>query len=427
MSGSFSSLIGHVDSSIEQRSSLLAALKAKLDTGPASVPAPSHVKTVRGSVEPIDVDAGESQPLLLMLAEESTESGQPASGPAPPDAAPPEGSRDAFTDVLAELDRGLDARQNLINALKAQLSKSSALPKSRGPPPPAAAMAQSQAPIQIVASRPAPVPASGSQPPTKRLRPAAAKSAALAPAPDLPFDAAPPLAIAPAFGSMPAPAPAPAPPAPVPAPVQQAPQAAELAALAARKAEMLRSLNAAEAAAPPPTVSSPSAGVPGAGPPPMPQAPPEPPPGTSPEEFEAYRQQCWKQYYEWCEVWQKQYQNQGSSGRGGCASAPTPGAGPPTAPPGMPSNSGMQASIPGAMQTNAASLLRQALIQGRNPAHVQGTAPSWGAGNQQQYGNGRRVCRNFIAQLKICLLSDSKDNRFLLQLLIHTLILLIPR
>lgn len=29
------------------------------------------------------------------------------------------------------------------------------------------------------------------------------------------------------------------------------------------------------------------------------------PPGTSPEQYEAYRQQCWKQYFEWCSVWQK--------------------------------------------------------------------------------------------------------------------------
>ncbi|CAK9071560.1 unnamed protein product [Durusdinium trenchii] len=122
------SVIGHVDESIEQRASLLAALKAKLDDGK---------RPQRQLVE-------DEQPSLLMLAEDSGEAEAqervpPApAAPAPPvidvdeeDPTPTDGAGDPFSDVMAQLDRGLDARQQMIDALKAQLNKSVAGPKSK--------------------------------------------------------------------------------------------------------------------------------------------------------------------------------------------------------------------------------------------------------------------------------------------------------
>lgn len=46
------------------------------------------------------------------------------------------------------------------------------------------------------------------------------------------------------------------------------------------------------------------------GPAPAPPMPAPCPPGTSPEQYEAYRQQCWRQYFEWCSVWQKYHTQQ---------------------------------------------------------------------------------------------------------------------
>eukprot|EP00929_Paragymnodinium_shiwhaense_P027087 TRINITY_DN15982_c0_g1_i3.p1 TRINITY_DN15982_c0_g1~~TRINITY_DN15982_c0_g1_i3.p1 ORF type:complete len:187 (-),score=41.20 TRINITY_DN15982_c0_g1_i3:169-729(-) len=48
--------------------------------------------------------------------------------------------------------------------------------------------------------------------------------------------------------------------------------------------------------------------------------PPPPPANATPEEFEAYRQQCWKQYFEYTQTWQKYYdraqKNGGDKGKG---------------------------------------------------------------------------------------------------------------
>merc|ERR1719410_2247768 len=41
-------------------------------------------------------------------------------------------------------------------------------------------------------------------------------------------------------------------------------------------------------------------------PPSAPSMPPCPA-GATPEQYEAWRQQCWHVYYEWCSVWQKYY------------------------------------------------------------------------------------------------------------------------
>lgn len=83
---------------------------------------------------------------------------------------------------------------------------------------------------------------------------------------------------------------------------------AEQAALAARKAQMLKSLGAdASRLQTQGSQAGPSA----------PPSVPEPPPGASPEEFEAYRQQCWRQYYQYCSVWQKYYdQSKGGKSQG---------------------------------------------------------------------------------------------------------------
>jgi len=269
-------------------------------------------------------------------------------------------------DALAHLDRGLDAREKLIDALKAQLSKSAALPKTAPlsapeqlelqPPesndfvqldslPAAPALEYSsstvsrtcaagfQAAGQLNAQWPSgTVNLTGTNsnagpPPPKRLRVAndsneysnAALAESACASSSTPFQAS----------SQPA---------------------ADEAALAARKAEMLRNLQAAEKIGQPGT-SAPSAVVPEMGAMPAHDVtsqstagsaathqvagstqaclPPGGasasgvsngaavtcPPGTSPEEFEEYRKRCWQQYYEYCTVWQKYFTQQQGHGQ----------------------------------------------------------------------------------------------------------------
>ncbi|CAJ1343361.1 unnamed protein product [Effrenium voratum] len=317
MAADFSSVIGHVDESIEQRASLLAALRAKLDGADGN-----------SQSSP----AGDGQPALLLLAEDSgdVQEVEVPAVPAPPvievddEDSPSAAPADTFSDVMAQLDKGLDQRQQMIDALKAQLDKSA--PKSHAPRTHAHAMPAALLPVPAPPALPAPprslrslgIPAVSStgvghgghgpgnapsfaalgmgalgvpvtpmtpigsvhpmvqplviqgEPPTKRFRPEAGV------------------------------------PLPLRAPMQDhAAREAEQAALAARKAQMLRSLGA--------DVSRPELQAR------LPQAPsvPEPPPGASPEEFEAYRQQCWRQYFQWCKVWQKYYdQSKGAKGQG---------------------------------------------------------------------------------------------------------------
>jgi len=332
MAADFPSLLGHVDECMEQRASLLSALRAKLDNADTKqqLPLPSDDGPVLLSLaEEIEEAEVPTAPTLAVIDVDDEEPSPAAAGDA--------GARDAFSDVMAQLDRGLDARQQMIDALKVQLSKSAALPKAKtGPrtfpeaaprPGPvfaspsitaasgygavgAVAVAVTQPHLQPrllqvpqllpqvqlqqvqppqpmtqlqsfpnpgITNRGVPLPGPG-EPPLKRPRSGAAGAA-------VPF--------------------------PQRAPEQQdfAAKDAEQAALAARKAQMLRNLGA--------NVSEQTGaqGLPQAG---FTPSVPEPPPGTSPEEFEAYRQQCWREYYQWCKIWQKYYdQSKGKAkGRG---------------------------------------------------------------------------------------------------------------
>ncbi|CAE7205642.1 unnamed protein product [Symbiodinium natans] len=346
MAADFPSLLGHVDECMEQRASLLSALRAKLDSvGTQQLPLPS--------------DDG---PVLLSLAEDSEEVEVPTAPALPvidvddeePSPSAPAG--DAFSDVMAQLDRGLDARQQMIDALKAQLSKSSALPKAKLGP-----RTWSQVPRPALASPP--VAASGygavgavavavTQPhllqrPQLVQQPPQMPQQVPQQMPQQQVQAVPQLQSFPSPGisnpgmptgmTMPVPVAMPmgmpigepplkrprsagavgtvgagaAMPFPLRAPEQQdfAVKDAEQAALAARKAQMLRNLGANV------SEQSGSQAMPQAG---FTPSVPEPPPGTSPEEFEAYRQQCWREYYQWCKIWQKYYdQSKGKAkGRG---------------------------------------------------------------------------------------------------------------
>lgn len=365
----FSSLIGHVDESIEQRASLLAALKAKLDT-PDSQQSPSKL-------------VNDGKPVLLMLAEASGEAEtQEVSVPVPPvididDEDPePTDAVDPFSDVMAQLDRGLDARQQMIDALKAQLNKSVAAPKSKRSASEAVQAVQAvqavpavQAPEPVAQHKAAPCQAlhssllTGTVPPPlseRRTAPSIPSIPSIPGIPGIPGIVSPPQVSPPGLSQTtvgtPMTPPQPSgfplasttpmtpmtlgplghppslagePPAKrwrsegVPLPMR-APQAqdfaareSEQAALAARKAQMLRSLGADVSNTQTP-VENQAAGP--SAPPPV----PEPPPGASPEEFEAYRQQCWRQYYQWCKVWQKYYdqskgKNQAPGGSGAMA------------------------------------------------------------------------------------------------------------
>lgn len=318
METAISGLMGQVDQGMEQRSSLVAALRAKLLGGGAAT-----------GLGPGTAEGGASPPLEPAAATEEAPMQSLLVQP------PPE---DSFTGKLAQYDRGLDQRQKLIDALKANLSRSAALPKTappRCPTEPLQATGGLLAATQMMGMGDA-LASPGS--------PGACASAASPVQAGAPFLPGPPVLV---DGVLPLPGQqidAGGPPAakrprggaasdfaaPAPAPVA----AAEAELLAARKAEMLRSLGAAGVAAgpqpgqpaPPQTSpgtaaiaaqstspggllgsSSPPAAPPGPGAgPPMPPLPPN----ATPEQFEAYRQQCWQQYYEYCAVWQKYYEKQ---------------------------------------------------------------------------------------------------------------------
>jgi len=119
---------------------------------------------------------------------------------------------------------------------------------------------------------------------------------------------------------------------------------AEKAALEARKAAMLKSLQTVDASKQPPAPGLPPARPAGTVPPgqplsstaPSPPSAPSMPPcpaGATPEQYEAWRKQCWHVYYEWCSVWQKYYtqnQSERSNSQAGAQSkarAPAPGGG----------------------------------------------------------------------------------------------------
>ncbi|CAE7776464.1 unnamed protein product [Symbiodinium sp. CCMP2456] len=338
MAADFPSLLGHVDECMEQRASLLSALRAKLDNADTKqqLPLPSDDGPVLLSLaEEIEEAEVPTAPTLAVIDVDDEEPSPAAAGDA--------GSGDAFSDVMAQLDRGLDARQQMIDALKVQLSKSAALPKAKTGPRTFTPEAAPRMPAQVLAS-PSVTAASGygavgavavavtqphllqprllqqvtqplpQQVQLQQVQPPQAMQTQLQSFPNLglanrgvplPGPGEPPLK-RPRSGAAGA-----AVPFPLRAPEQQdfAAKDAEQAALAARKAQMLRNLgaNVSEQTGP--------QGLPQAG---FTPSVPEPPPGTSPEEFEAYRQQCWREYYQWCKIWQKYYdQSKGKAkGRG---------------------------------------------------------------------------------------------------------------
>jgi len=301
---------------MEQRSALVTALRAKLgvsESGPGEARTPSTGTLAPSQAIPTD---------------------------------------DSFADAMAQLDRGLDARQKLIGALRSQLSRHAAYPKASAEQTSAGEPAEDAGPLLL--DEPLAVSAEGGfepieiphqqevlpdivevspdeLPPAKRMRPAGEPTS---------------------VASCPSPASAPGPDA-VAAPCGDSVDDAEKAALEARKAAMLKSLKAAEASKQTPDTTAPSlppaqhpsgdilqtapeGTVPQPQPPmagqplpstapPHPSAPPMPPcpAGATPEQYEAWRQQCWQLYWEWCSVWQKYYtqnQNEQRNGKAGAQS-----------------------------------------------------------------------------------------------------------
>jgi len=355
-------LIEDVDAGLDSRSSLVAALRAKLgddddDDDFEEVPADPE----GGGAGVVVVEAPASSPA------------EPAGSVAAVTAAVGRGG-DSFTDALAQLDRGLDQRQSLLSALKAQLSKQSAAlvsedfsantmvsgqgllapstplagagqmaplltpgsPDQWAPatPSPVVAKATPQTPQTPLTPQPAsqPTPLTPMTPMTPLTPLTPSSTTPLTPAPQKPPSQQPPPQLRPsppwareaepgakrlradqdslaalegaaaAVGLL------------GPSVCAQSPADSQL--LAARKAEMLRSLSAFEgvsklgaAATPTPPLPSlpPAQAAPAAG-----QAPGAgggaPPAGASPEEFEAYRRKCWQQYYEYTSAWQKYHE-----------------------------------------------------------------------------------------------------------------------
>lgn len=368
-----STTLGDIDANIDDRSSLIAALKARFDN-PDAADQEDDCAT-----EPDD-DAGlvtaqvedtqeEEDPFaylsdfLFSHAEEAqtlgsdTPAGQASTG-------------DALADAFIQMDKGLDARAKCIDALKVsmhitkqapaqvvapaapsmkrqrasataapapqvasdiidlddEISSSqcsitpSAAQKEPSPKRPRQAPAGAPAaPAEAPALTPLPAPPAQKQ----KLRQKQAPSGPLqvhTAAPNPAMQAAPQVQIAPPLVAKP--------PGPDPA-------SAEALELAARKAAMLRRLQGAEAmgqvdaqAATPSAASAAKARVANSS---APAAPPSAPSGTSPEQFEAYRRKCWQEYYEYTSVWKKYYaQNQAEqSGKGKGKGKPRPAAGAP--------------------------------------------------------------------------------------------------
>lgn len=121
-----------LDAGMETRSSLVAALRAQMgadldDDDDDDVYQAAAVNT--GSQEPETANAGADEALV----EDCWVPDAPAVQPKTESVSVP---NDIFANAMAQLDRGLDARQKLIDALKVQLSKSAALPKSVPARPP---------------------------------------------------------------------------------------------------------------------------------------------------------------------------------------------------------------------------------------------------------------------------------------------------
>lgn len=359
MASTLASTFGDVDNGVDQRSSLIAALRARFGNGGEEEEAMQEIEQAADAAAELNGEMVSQAPdfssdalslsapiggasaglckeeasddsiaylsdFLFAHAEEVGISDEANSDKA--------STGDRLADAFARADRGLDARSKVIDALKVQLSRSSAIPKgapSTAPPvhvgvelnpsvpgaspiidlemdPPDGSQSQVQPPAPVPPASLPVVP-----PPLKRMRrdpPGAAPPPPPVPVAPEPSTQQAQIAVAPKASTQPSAADLTA---------RAANSAAEAAELAARKAAMLRRLQetAGPSEAPPTSAKAPAPGI---APKAMPNTPGPAPPasadcpnGSSPEQYEAYRRKCWEQYYEYCEVWKKYYsQNQ---------------------------------------------------------------------------------------------------------------------
>eukprot|EP00928_Gymnodinium_smaydae_P044059 TRINITY_DN29415_c0_g1_i1.p1 TRINITY_DN29415_c0_g1~~TRINITY_DN29415_c0_g1_i1.p1 ORF type:complete len:435 (+),score=102.81 TRINITY_DN29415_c0_g1_i1:220-1524(+) len=382
-------LLGSVDSSMEQRSSLVAALRAKLGV-------PSGVSGGAGAGGAL----GSSMPL-------------PDPSPAAPD--PPvtqqgqalDESLPGLSNVMAQLDRGLDARQKLIDALKAQLCQSAALPKRAPPGPPASMQPVLPDPVASPPAASAGFGGGASLPAASASTQLAPPISQLAPGPKRPRLA---------YDTAPAP-PAPAPVTPAPAAVSPAPQVDSAAARksfqaasggssastgsSAQLAPMTPAPTApmtpapaegfsARATAPTPMTApqtpmtpapaqfqAPAAPAPPPAQPPAmgghaPPRPPPPPAGASPQELEKYRQECWRQYNEYCAIYQKYYNKKQDGGQS--VGRPAGGKGASGPPPGISSEQQMAQIAAQLGPQQAAALMGQVSLHAKGAGKGKGVS-----------------------------------------------------
>mmetsp|Transcript_59430 Transcript_59430/g.141613 ORF Transcript_59430/g.141613 Transcript_59430/m.141613 type:complete len:395 (-) Transcript_59430:9-1193(-) len=327
-----STRIGKVDSGLDQRSALVNILKERLRLPSASA----------SQEEAPDTNA----PQVVLNVDSKEEGGSKVDS------------------VIAEVDRTYGERKKIIDALRVQISVSAAQPKS-------AAVAPPRAYVQATPSLQAPppptmtIPATGSQcgagPEAKRRRTSGAVPLAGPPAPAVAMGSA-----VPPFQAPPASAVTSIPVAPGPSAADRA----EQALLDARKSKMLQNLMVAETVSGQPAQVAKAASAtmivpmqplpqgppvaptpqPGSAAPPPPAAisgttpatgmPPTtagmnlnfapPPTGATAEEYEAYRKDCWRQYNQYVNAWQKYYSKSkankeaAASGAQKKASAPRP-------------------------------------------------------------------------------------------------------
>jgi hypothetical protein len=366
-SASFSSTFGDADAGPEQRSSLIAALRARFGSSSKTAEVGAEALVPAKEEEAPDDPFAYLSDYLFSHAQDA----QTLGSTTPANEA---STGDRIADSFMQMDKGLDVRSKVLDALKVQMSiiptqapatsrpagaagggqvidldldepaespshSGLAVPPAFHAPPevcPCGNVPKRTAKFCIQCGKPwealdvtgMPVP-----PPAKRLR---VDPAGLAP-PLVPEPTPVPVSATPAFPPKPpepavlpqvqlAPPGRPAAPAEPSGPEQASAEAAELAA---RKAAMLQRLQAAETmqqpgagaqAAPsstagkagPPTSTGSSSTSPSV-------APDERPAGQSQEEYEKYRRKCWEQYYEYTSVWQKYYsQHQAElSGKGG--------------------------------------------------------------------------------------------------------------
>jgi len=272
---------------------MVAMLRARLGASDPSGALQGHSVATPGAAA-IDVD------LPLSVQAVAPEDPQPHS---------PSSSQDGTLDqTMARMDAGMHARQKLLDALKAQLSKSAPVPETTTSA--ASAHEEKAAALPSLASVTGAAAGRGEMP-------QGSAHALAAPVKDDETSTE----VAPSKATMPVPAAVMQPDAKRPRHEETAGAAGEnpttSASLAAKKAAMLRALEEgpseasassalAQSQANPRVLLAPKAAAPKA----RAEQPGKPicPPNLSPEEHEAYRKECWRQYYEYCGLWQKYFE-----------------------------------------------------------------------------------------------------------------------